>query len=83
MANICDICNMEFATPAALGSHKWKHREVKAKANSSEPVTIRLLVEQAQNNFSSQFKPYVCMECGKELRVKRVSIIYLQPYPGN
>lgn len=70
MAYVCETCNEEFATPAALGSHKRKHREVKAKANSSEPVTIRLLVEQAPNNSGSQFKPCVCMECGRNLELR-------------
>ena len=69
MANVCDICNLEFATPAALGSHKRTHREVKAKANNSEPMTIRLLVEQAPAKSDVQFNPYRCPDCRGELSV--------------
>ena len=71
MANVCDICNLEFATPVALGSHKRKHREVKAEVNSSEPVTIRLLIEQAPINSRQtsdvQPDPYKCPDCEGEL----------------
>lgn len=66
MANVCEICNLEFATPAALGSHKRKHREVNTKANS-EPVTIRLLVEQAPIDSKLEPNLYRCLDCGGEL----------------
>jgi hypothetical protein len=46
VANVCDICGLEFAAPAALGSRRRKYREPKP-------------------------------------RVKRVSIICLQPCLGN
>jgi DNA-directed RNA polymerase subunit RPC12/RpoP len=62
---------MEFATPAALGSHKRKHREPKAKANDGE-VTIRLLVEQAPIE-SKQSDDYKCPDCGGSLELMKDS----------
>lgn len=69
MANICEVCNLEFATPAALGSHKRKHREPKAKANSSEPIVVKLVVEQTPVNSNPQSNPYKCLECESPLEL--------------
>jgi hypothetical protein len=65
----CEICGQEFATPAALGSHKRSHQK-KGKdhaVNNSDPVTVRILVEQAPVSSSFQSNPYRCPECGDEL----------------
>jgi hypothetical protein len=67
MSNVCDVCNLEFATPAALGSHKRKHRELGAETDSKEPITIRVLVEQTPVNSGVQPRPYECLHCGGEL----------------
>ena len=71
MANICDVCGKECATPASLGSHQRLHRkkEVKARAsgNGSEHV-IRVVVEQqAPVNSDTRSSFYKCPDCGGDL----------------
>jgi hypothetical protein len=72
--NVCIVCGKEFKSKAGLANHLKSHlrdicdkRDVVVAGNTrTEPVTVRIVVEQAsQPRVTSP--QYTCPECGGDL----------------
>ena len=62
----CEICQAEFSSKAALGSHNRIHKDRKAKS-SLEEVLVR--IAERLNNLGGEPNLYTCPACGGGLEL--------------
>jgi len=67
MVNICEVCQAEFSTKAALGSHKRIHKVKKAKPSLEE--VLAQIADRLNNPRGGESNLYTCPTCGSRLEL--------------
>ena len=83
--HVCDVCNLEFRTPARLEEHQKVHSDQKPFPcrYCGVPFSTKGGVRQHEKDSHRNYQAFECTECGKRFNKKYTLMVHRRSHTGD